>query len=104
VKEATDRDDLMILRWTESMDTLLVFSGLFSAVLTAFIIEFYKLLQPDPQQVSIDVLTHILLAVTNATNHPSPKASESGFQASSIAVLVNCMWFCQLGTHSQTHS
>ncbi|EKM61825.1 uncharacterized protein PHACADRAFT_58233, partial [Phanerochaete carnosa HHB-10118-sp] len=33
--------------YSEDIDTLLVFAGLFSAILSAFVVQTYQLLQPD---------------------------------------------------------
>ncbi|TBU22081.1 hypothetical protein BD311DRAFT_676896, partial [Dichomitus squalens] len=38
--------DEMVKRWNEEIDTLLVCAGLFSAILTAFNVQSYLLLQP----------------------------------------------------------
>ncbi|KAF8899338.1 hypothetical protein BD779DRAFT_1431892, partial [Infundibulicybe gibba] len=35
--------------WNSEIDSLLTFAGLFSAVVTAFTVESYKLLQPIPR-------------------------------------------------------
>ncbi|KAI0749743.1 hypothetical protein C8Q80DRAFT_1269568 [Daedaleopsis nitida] len=52
-------DEAMIRGWKEEIDTLLVFAGLFSAVVTAFNIEAYKLLQ-DPSDITAQLLQQIL--------------------------------------------
>ncbi|KII89394.1 hypothetical protein PLICRDRAFT_59024, partial [Plicaturopsis crispa FD-325 SS-3] len=54
--EATQHDKDTIISWNQNMDVILIFAALFSAILTAFIIEFYKNLQPDPQQTTADLL------------------------------------------------
>ncbi|EIW54235.1 uncharacterized protein TRAVEDRAFT_132073, partial [Trametes versicolor FP-101664 SS1] len=46
----------MIKRWKEEIDTYLVFAGLFSAVLTAFNVQSYILLQPAAPDPSLAVL------------------------------------------------
>ncbi|KAG8941503.1 hypothetical protein FRC03_004411, partial [Tulasnella sp. 419] len=50
ITEAEKFDKEMVDGWNRSLDNLLVFSGLFSGVNTAFIIETYKLLQQDPAE------------------------------------------------------
>ncbi|KAG8940623.1 hypothetical protein FRC03_005282 [Tulasnella sp. 419] len=47
ITEAERYDKEIVDGWSRALDNLLVFSGLFSAVNTAFIIETYQLLQPD---------------------------------------------------------
>ncbi|KAI0631322.1 hypothetical protein C8Q77DRAFT_1025935, partial [Trametes polyzona] len=40
-------------QWKSELDTLLVYAGLFSAVLTAFNVESYRLLQPDGAESAV---------------------------------------------------
>ncbi|EIW52775.1 uncharacterized protein TRAVEDRAFT_87799, partial [Trametes versicolor FP-101664 SS1] len=50
-KAATDLktySDNMIHRWNKEIDVYLVFAALFSAILTTFNVESYKLLQSSP--------------------------------------------------------
>ncbi|EKM50003.1 uncharacterized protein PHACADRAFT_105408, partial [Phanerochaete carnosa HHB-10118-sp] len=42
--------------YSEDIDTLLVFAGLFSAILTAFVVQTYQMLQPS----SADLTNHLL--------------------------------------------
>ncbi|KAF8895514.1 hypothetical protein BD779DRAFT_1466914 [Infundibulicybe gibba] len=44
-REASQADRRMIANWNKNLDVRLIFSGIFSAILTPFIIESYKLLQ-----------------------------------------------------------
>ncbi|SJL13739.1 uncharacterized protein ARMOST_17187 [Armillaria ostoyae] len=50
--EARAADKDMLKHWHDDMSTLLIVAGLFSAVLTAFIIEFYQKLEPDYTAIS----------------------------------------------------
>ncbi|KAG8917494.1 hypothetical protein FRC02_003078 [Tulasnella sp. 418] len=54
----------MLRGWNDSLDVLLIFAGLFSAVNTAFIIESYKGLNPDPAETT-NTLLRILIAHRN---------------------------------------
>ncbi|EJD36891.1 hypothetical protein AURDEDRAFT_22995, partial [Auricularia subglabra TFB-10046 SS5] len=45
--------------YREQIDTLLVFAGLFSAVVTAFSIESYQWLQDDPNAKAAELLAQI---------------------------------------------
>ncbi|KAI0078344.1 hypothetical protein K474DRAFT_1560576, partial [Panus rudis PR-1116 ss-1] len=54
-----DVDEKKIKNVKEDIDTLLVFAGLFSAVLTAFAVESYKQLQPDPDTATVFLLVAI---------------------------------------------
>ncbi|CAL1716752.1 unnamed protein product [Somion occarium] len=66
-------DEEKIKDCKEDIDTLLVFAGLFSAVMTAFVIESYKTLQQDPADAAVLLLLQIsqqlrMLAVPSVSN------------------------------------
>ncbi|KAI0071096.1 hypothetical protein K474DRAFT_1669377 [Panus rudis PR-1116 ss-1] len=89
-------DETKVRDCKEDMDTLLVFAGLFSAVLTAFNIESYKSLDQDP---SVLLLTQISaqLANMNSENSNSPlNLAGSEAPRSPQAVRVNSLWFASL--------
>ncbi|KAJ7175327.1 hypothetical protein C8R46DRAFT_891529, partial [Mycena filopes] len=48
VTEAEKYDEGLVDSWKKDMEGLLIFAALFSAILTAFIIESYKSLNSDP--------------------------------------------------------
>ncbi|PVF97758.1 hypothetical protein CPB86DRAFT_734360, partial [Serendipita vermifera] len=54
--KALEVDREMIKDWNDSLNTLLIFTALYSAVLTAFIIESMKLLEEDPAETTRDIL------------------------------------------------
>ncbi|KAF5369506.1 hypothetical protein D9758_002518 [Tetrapyrgos nigripes] len=60
--------------WKEDMAGMLLFSALYSASLTAFLIESYKTLQSDPAQDTVFLLSKISQQLSNSTvprlNHP----------------------------------
>ncbi|PPR05738.1 hypothetical protein CVT24_006683 [Panaeolus cyanescens] len=64
---ATEFDDNMCEAWMEEIQNLLVFSGLFSAVVTAFAVEAQKLLQPDAGTATVILLTQISAKINNNT-------------------------------------
>ncbi|KIP07914.1 hypothetical protein PHLGIDRAFT_39463, partial [Phlebiopsis gigantea 11061_1 CR5-6] len=84
----------------EDVDTLLVFSGLFSAVLSAFLIETYQRLLPDKEDQIISLLT--VIANQNYTVSPgfsnvtSTVFSSEPFEVPEWAVHVNVLWFSSL--------
>ncbi|KAJ6484449.1 hypothetical protein C8R47DRAFT_922331, partial [Mycena vitilis] len=71
---------------------------LFSASLTAFLIESYKTLNPDSGDSTVQLLAQIsqqLAASTNGSTFvvsPSPKFTPSG-----PALVCNALWFISLG-------
>ncbi|OBZ66676.1 hypothetical protein A0H81_13106 [Grifola frondosa] len=89
--------------WKEEIDTLLVFAGLFSAVLTAFNIQSYVLLQANSADTSNLLLAQISaqlnsFVVNNAfINSTQPLLSTApAFRPSVYAVVINALWFSSL--------
>lgn len=75
-------------------------AGLFSAVVTAFIIESYQKLQPDSGDQTVALLLQIsqqLATMQNATAVVTlASASDSSFVPSSSDVRINIFWFISL--------
>ncbi|KAI0784755.1 hypothetical protein C8Q75DRAFT_697081, partial [Abortiporus biennis] len=86
----------------EDMDTLLVFAGLFSAVMTAFNIEYYQVLQQDPVKTTQAILLQISQQLSNSNQSTSSSfTGSSGIGTSSnsrppSAVQINALWFLSL--------
>ncbi|KAK7471134.1 hypothetical protein VKT23_002546 [Stygiomarasmius scandens] len=74
------------------METLLIFSALYSASLTAFIIESYKTLQDDPAQNTVELLIQISQQLDGMTGFNTT----SSFEPPASAVVCNMMWFLAL--------
>ncbi|RDX45106.1 hypothetical protein OH76DRAFT_1408377 [Lentinus brumalis] len=99
----TYHEDL-VRRWKEEMDTLLVYAGLFSAVLTAFNVQSYQLLQPGSTDSTVALLQEISSQLSSFTVSPhfvnstrsSPGYIQSPFHASTSAVWLNTLWFSSL--------
>lgn len=115
------RDEQTAKDHMSDIDTLLVFvrrfqtlyyflsdqplqAGLYSAVLTAFLIESYKDLQEDPQQVVIGLLRQISSQTNNYTitpthvnsSTPFSDPSASSFTPQATDIRVNVCWFASL--------
>ncbi|KAK1231354.1 hypothetical protein PQX77_005535 [Marasmius sp. AFHP31] len=93
MKRVEEIDGGMEKGWKEDIDTLLVFAGLFSAVVTAFTIESYQWLSEDPADQNIAILTQISAQLNdrNATHfEPTP------FTPSPSVVRINTFWFLSL--------
>ncbi|KAJ7593964.1 hypothetical protein C8J56DRAFT_424748 [Mycena floridula] len=98
VRKAKIYDEGMVARWKVLMDGLLLFAALFSAVVTAFIVESYKNLSPDSSAMTVVLLYHIsqqLATVTNSTelNLALPDISTG---SPKLAVITNIFWFLSL--------
>ncbi|EEB91436.1 hypothetical protein MPER_10201, partial [Moniliophthora perniciosa FA553] len=83
----------MVKNWKEDIDTLLVFAGLFSAVVTAFVIESYQWLSEDPADTTVALLIQIS-AQLNASQNISPE--RPSFEADISSIRINCFWFLSL--------
>ncbi|KAK1225893.1 hypothetical protein PQX77_011150 [Marasmius sp. AFHP31] len=91
MKEVTSLDDGLVGGWKEDIDTLLVFAGLFSAVVTAFTIESYQWLQEAPEDTTVALLKQISHQL-NGTSVPEP----GEFTITSSVVTINVLWFMSL--------
>ncbi|TDL14707.1 hypothetical protein BD410DRAFT_699450, partial [Rickenella mellea] len=101
VDEAKRFDRALVESWKGEMDGILIFAGLFSASLTAFIVESYKKLSPDSGDETITLLAQIssqLVAISNGRNitASTPPPAHLLFQPTSGVVAVNILWFLSL--------
>ncbi|KDQ08792.1 hypothetical protein BOTBODRAFT_73845, partial [Botryobasidium botryosum FD-172 SS1] len=69
-------------------------AGLFSAIVTAFLIEAYKGLSEDNTATSNTLLRQISASMGNM--QPEGSLELTPFKASPGIVRVNCMWFASL--------
>ncbi|KAI0640842.1 hypothetical protein C8Q79DRAFT_1037483 [Trametes meyenii] len=97
--------DEMIHKWNKEIDTLLVYAGLFSAILTAFNVQSYPLLSPDPPDPVLAALTQISVQLAGFTINSSLVNSTAPiFVATDTpppppprwAVWLNILWFSSL--------
>ncbi|KAK1235788.1 hypothetical protein PQX77_000977 [Marasmius sp. AFHP31] len=95
MKAVDKHDDATVKGWKEDIDTLLVFAGLFSAVVTAFAVESYEWLLEDPQDVSASVLYHISQQLSNPNMLPVAP-TDSPFHPTTSVIRINSLWFLSL--------
>ncbi|KAJ7135100.1 hypothetical protein C8R46DRAFT_649609, partial [Mycena filopes] len=98
VSEAEKYDRALVESWRSDMEGMLIFAGLFSASLTAFIVESYKTLLPDSGDSTVVLLTQISLQLAAAANGtaftiPAPVP----FRPATAYVVCNALWFTSLG-------
>ncbi|KAH8093226.1 hypothetical protein BXZ70DRAFT_909208 [Cristinia sonorae] len=86
-------DRSMVRAWNQQIDNILVFAGLFSAVLTAFNVEAYRLLRPDPEDAMVMLLQLILTRLGDTT---IVQTSSSTFLSMTFAIRLNTLWFTSL--------
>ncbi|PVF97762.1 hypothetical protein CPB86DRAFT_413646 [Serendipita vermifera] len=91
--KALEVDREMIKDWNDSLNTLLIFTALYSAVLTAFIIESMKLLEEDPAETTRDIL---LIVSRQLANSSFPAFEPSPYEAPPFAIVVNGLFFASL--------
>ncbi|CAE6439429.1 unnamed protein product, partial [Rhizoctonia solani] len=102
VKESTKQDGDMVEAWNKNMDVLLVFAALFSAVVTAFLIESYKNLKPDTAYITAASVSRMAeLVESMASGKPPPNATMKlpslyEFQPADSDIAINTLWFCSL--------
>ncbi|CAL1698975.1 unnamed protein product [Somion occarium] len=89
-------DERTIRNCKEDIDTLLVFAGLFSAVLTAFNIESYKQLQIDPAEISVLLLTQIAMQLNTSAINPALLSQSQPTAISRVSIRINTLWFSSL--------
>ncbi|KAF9263849.1 hypothetical protein L218DRAFT_999316 [Marasmius fiardii PR-910] len=95
MKTVETLDEDIAKGYKEDIDTLLVFAGLFSAVVTAFTIESYKWLQQDPEDATVALLSQIAEQLSGRS--PSPDSTlPPEFVASASVVRINTFWFLSL--------
>ncbi|KAJ7627981.1 hypothetical protein DFH06DRAFT_725796 [Mycena polygramma] len=96
--EAERYDSALVESWKADMEGMLIFSGLFSASLTAFIIESYKNLIPDPGNMTVALLSQLseqLSAQFNGSHFAV--TSPTPFQVPTTSLVCNGLWFVSLG-------
>ncbi|ESK84867.1 hypothetical protein Moror_14936, partial [Moniliophthora roreri MCA 2997] len=94
LKEVARHDEDMVKGWRDDIDTLLVFAGLFSAVVTAFAIESYQWLDEDPADTTVTLLTKLISVQVNGIQ--SVSLEPTPFKPDASSVRINVFWFLSL--------
>ncbi|KAJ7907944.1 hypothetical protein B0H13DRAFT_1522471, partial [Mycena leptocephala] len=98
VSEAEKYDKGLVESWKSDMEGILIFAGLFSAILTAFLTESYKTMKPDSGDITVFFLAQIsqqLAASANATTLDI--ALPAPFTPLMSSLVCNVLWFISLG-------
>ncbi|KAJ3487221.1 hypothetical protein NLI96_g3685 [Meripilus lineatus] len=104
-KVLTEFDERKIKDYKDDIDTLLVYTGLFTAIQAAFTIEAYKLLQRDPAETTVRLLAQISQQLNgyrvnpsfvNSTYHSSTAFLTVSHRPSTYALGANYFWFLSL--------
>ncbi|KAF9067323.1 hypothetical protein BDP27DRAFT_1155159, partial [Rhodocollybia butyracea] len=97
--EAASFDSDMVGELSDSLDILLVFAGLFSAVLTTFVAQTSQALSIDNTALSASYLSEIVVllrAQANGTSLSSVASIDSSFEPARSDLWVNGLWFTSL--------
>ncbi|KZV91128.1 hypothetical protein EXIGLDRAFT_103525 [Exidia glandulosa HHB12029] len=94
-REAMAFDSTLLDGWSSTLEILLIFAGLFSAVATAFVIESYQLLQPDNAAYTAAALYILVAASNNTTGLNLPPPPDLAF-ASPLTRWINGLWFTSI--------
>uniref|UniRef100_A0A0W0FHW9 DUF6535 domain-containing protein n=1 Tax=Moniliophthora roreri TaxID=221103 RepID=A0A0W0FHW9_MONRR len=94
LKEVSRHDEDMVKGWRDDIDTLLVFAGLFSAVVTAFAIESYQWLDKDPADTTVILLTQLISLQINGSQTASFEPTQ--FKPDASSIRINIFWFLSL--------
>ncbi|KZT59306.1 hypothetical protein CALCODRAFT_431280, partial [Calocera cornea HHB12733] len=100
VTEANKSDEALLKRWADGIDIFLLFTGLFSAILSAFLVLSWSSLQADPNSGTSEALVAISQQLVLLSSGQPMEASVA-YQAPTFtppywAVTVNCLWFTGL--------
>ncbi|KIM36635.1 hypothetical protein M413DRAFT_77866, partial [Hebeloma cylindrosporum] len=87
------KDKIQCDAWKEEVQNLLIFAGLFSAVVTSFVVDSSKDLQSDPNTV---LLSHIAALIANATAATIPLPPEIQSSPAPSSYRINSLWFASL--------
>ncbi|KAF9563022.1 hypothetical protein CPC08DRAFT_612719, partial [Agrocybe pediades] len=92
-----EKDKKQCSVWIDEVQNLLIFAGLFSAVVTSFVVESYKNLQPDPNDSVISLLSVIAISgLSSSDTSSSPPISPAPFAPAASYIRVNVLWFMSL--------
>ncbi|KAK6969356.1 hypothetical protein R3P38DRAFT_3502103 [Favolaschia claudopus] len=98
VSEAEKYDKALVDSWKSDMEGVLIFAGLFSAILTAFLIESYKALTPDSGDEMKAVLIQISVQLSGIANRSSVDLpTPEPFVTPTSSLVCNLLWFISLG-------
>ncbi|KAJ7182308.1 hypothetical protein C8R43DRAFT_966736 [Mycena crocata] len=97
VGEADRYDKTLVESWKADMEGMLIFSGLFSASLTAFLIESYRTLRPDSGDITVEILARISQQLVLLSQNGSlTSSSPPEFRPTRTSLVCNTLWFLSL--------
>ncbi|KZV89696.1 hypothetical protein EXIGLDRAFT_617875, partial [Exidia glandulosa HHB12029] len=95
--QATLHDNALLEGWNGTLDILLIFAGLFSAVITAFLVESYPSLQFDKDGFTVNALYALVVAHNTTGSIPAlPLPAPVTVYPSTTSQWINGLWFTSL--------
>ncbi|KAF9060860.1 hypothetical protein BDP27DRAFT_1236074, partial [Rhodocollybia butyracea] len=97
--EAAAFDSDMVGELSDSLDILLVFAGLFSAVLTTFVAQTSQALSQDNTQLSASYLSELTMLVRangNSSAISNIPLTSTAFSPAILDLWINGLWFTSL--------
>ncbi|KAH7099226.1 hypothetical protein BKA62DRAFT_621614, partial [Auriculariales sp. MPI-PUGE-AT-0066] len=91
----SEKDEDLVQGLHDTLNVLLVFAGLFSAVLTGFLVESSKQLQPDHAEITATAVVAIL-AHLQASKTESASIPMTSFSPTRDVRWINGLWFSSL--------
>ncbi|CCL98821.1 uncharacterized protein FIBRA_00826 [Fibroporia radiculosa] len=107
-KQVWEHEAATVEKWKDEIANLLIFAGLFSAVLTTFIFPYFQSLQPQSPNTTTEIINLFsaqltLLASQREVIFPDPSILNSSMSSSSNgppsiqSLAINGLWFAALG-------
>ncbi|KAH8995455.1 hypothetical protein EDB92DRAFT_207024 [Lactarius akahatsu] len=98
IDHAQKFDDENVENWKGGAESILVFTGIFSATVATFIAMSYPNLQQDPNVTTQSLLIKISQQLANPVGAipPASPSDQSSFAPSASVVFVNSVWFLSL--------
>ncbi|KAJ7431437.1 hypothetical protein B0H11DRAFT_2210361 [Mycena galericulata] len=91
--EAERYDTALVESWKGDMEGMLIFSGLFSASVTSFLIQSYQSLTPDSGNLTVELLMKISQQLAGGGTPTLPIPT---FQVPTWSIICNTLWFASL--------
>ncbi|KAK7036779.1 hypothetical protein VNI00_011445 [Paramarasmius palmivorus] len=94
ILKSTEKYDVeMVKGWREDIDIFIIFAGLFSLVVTVFLIESYQKLEEDPADKTVTLLEQLVaFQLSNTSQAVTPEP----FKPDASMIRVNCFWLLSL--------
>ncbi|KAI0261631.1 hypothetical protein BC834DRAFT_791317, partial [Gloeopeniophorella convolvens] len=94
--ESEKYDMALVNSWKASADSVLIFTGLFSAIVATFLVETYKTLQPDTGTQIVAILTQLATRSDGVAIPASSLDQELQFTKPISAIRINILMFLSL--------